>query len=73
MTTTTPSTRRLDGQRRDTRTVIPVPRPAADDAQDPAPTAEEWVTYPGVRYALERIDARRRPAAGGAPAAERRA
>jgi hypothetical protein len=44
-------------------------RPPPDDAagagpRDPDP---EPMTYPGIRYALERIEALRRPPAGGDP------
>jgi hypothetical protein len=76
-TTTTPTTTavRRTGDRRKTRTVVPVqpssaeqqPAPAPPTAPRTAPLTGDWATYPGVRYALERLDARRHPAADGGP------
>jgi hypothetical protein len=48
-----------DGDGHEPHVFVPAPRRPADDAPDRAPSAEEWVTYPGVRYALERITAQR--------------
>jgi hypothetical protein len=77
-TSTTPSTTALrrTGDRRKPRTVVPVQRAAAEREPAPAPPTApptapppgDWATYPGVRYALERLDARR-PAADGPDAA----
>jgi hypothetical protein len=68
-TSTTSSTTavRRTGGRRKTRPVAPVQPAAAEQEPAPAPRTGDWETYPGVRYALERLDARRRPAADGGP------
>lgn len=62
-TTTNPSTTpvRRNNDRREPRAVISAPPRVAPG---PATSTAEWVTYPGVRYAIERLDARRRLAAG---------
>ena len=60
---TTPARRDRTGRR--ARTVVPVPRPAPDDVPGPVASPEEWVTYPGVHYALEHLGARARTAADG--------
>ncbi|MGK5110715.1 hypothetical protein [Geodermatophilus sp. CPCC 205506] len=61
MTMPSTSAGRRDSDPRGTRPVIPVPRPPADDdVPEEATPTEQWVTYPGVHYALERIAALRR-------------
>jgi hypothetical protein len=59
----TPSTAkaplRRDRDRREPDPVVPTPRRPAEDTPDRARSTREWVSYPGVRYALERLPALR--------------
>jgi hypothetical protein len=58
-TTTTPSTMhvRRDSDRRENRTERCGPSAVTEDGPAPATSTGEWMTYPGVRYAFERLDA----------------